>query len=312
MSDEAATWVVRLADPGCDAAQRAAFEAWRDADPRHEVAYEREAAAWEALDRLRALRPAGAGAPDPDLLAPARPRAFVPSRMAAGIAAAAVLVAGVGGAGLFATMASPAYATAIGERRVVQLRDGTRVELNTDSRIVVRYRNGRRRIDLVRGEALFDVARGASPLVIHARDRTLDAAGGQVAVRLDAARVDVTVKAGTVAVAGGAALGAGSVALYGPGAPRVEKVSDEQIERSLAWRQGAIAFEGQSLSDAAREINRYNRVHVVVADPSIARLRLAGYFQSDDPGAFVQAVVRTFPVRATTAADGSYQLTGAG
>src|SRR4051812_36077438 len=72
LRDEAAAWVVRLSDPSCSDAERVAFEAWRHQSPAHDATYEREAAAWERLDRLRALRP-GLAEADPDLLAPQDP-----------------------------------------------------------------------------------------------------------------------------------------------------------------------------------------------------------------------------------------------
>jgi transmembrane sensor len=317
VNDEAALWVVRLSDPACPAEERERFEAWRDADPRHEVAFERESAAWEAMDRLRALRPA-LTAPAPDLLAPARRLGFpaAPMRVAAAIGAAVVLIAGVGGAVGFVSIASPAYATGIGERRVVRLGDGGSVELNTDSKIVVHRFGARPSVELVRGEALFSVGKGARPLLIRAKDRRIEAPTGQLAVRLEPGRVDVTVKAGSVMVATGgvsaAPLAAGSVGVYGPTGAQVRAVGAEEVDRSLAWRQGAIAFQGESLSQAVGEINRYNRTRIVVGDVAIGRLRVAGYFRSDDPRAFVQAVVRAFPVHATTDEDGSYRLARAG
>jgi transmembrane sensor len=316
VNEDAAYWVVRLADPDCTSEERVRFEAWRSADPRHEVAFERESAAWEAMDRLRALRPAG-GLADPDLLAPARRLRLpeVPMRMAAAIGAATVLVAGVGGAVGFVSIASPAYATGIGERRVVRLDDGGSVELNTDSKIVV-HRFGRRpNVELVRGEALFTVGKGARPILIRAKDRSIDAPSGQVAVRLEADKLDVTVRTGSVMVADasqGAVLPAGSVGVYSSAGAQVKAVGGDQVDRSLAWRQGAIAFQGESLSQAVGEINRYNRTRIVVGDPATGSLRVAGYFRSDDPRAFVQAVVEAFPVHATTDEDGSYRLSKAG
>jgi transmembrane sensor len=315
VKEEAALWVVRLADPACTAADRERFEAWRGADPRHEAAFERESAAWEGLDRLRALRPALA-APDPDLLAPARgARPARAMRMAAAMGAALVLISGVGGAVGFVSIASPAYATGIGERRVVRLDDGGSVELNTDSKIVV-HRFGRRpSVELVRGEALFTVGKGARPMLIRAKNRRIDAPGGQVVVRLEPDKVDVTVKTGSITVAGASrstVLASDSVGVFGPAGGRVRAVGAEEVDRALAWRQGAIAFQGESLSQAVDEINRYNRTRITVADPAIGGLRVAGYFRSDDPRAFVQAVVRAFPVRASAGQDGSYRLSRAG
>lgn len=321
LNAEAAAWVVRLADPACTPADQTAFEAWRAADIRREIAYERELAAWEDLDRLRALRPVGA--PDPDLLAP-RGRAamtwFQPRRMAAAIAGAMILV--VGAASVVVVGASPAYATAVGERRVVVLKDGSRIELNTNSKIVVRYRRGLRTVELLRGEAMFSVAGDARPFVVEANGQRLKLARGDLAVRVQADAIDVTVQDGDVALAhedsaqpaGNAPtlLTSGSRAVSGPSAMRVVQAPPEQIERALAWRQGAIALDGQPLGQAVAEFNRYNKARIVIADSSISGIRLAGYFQNNDPRAFVQAVTRAFPVKAQSAPDGSIQLSRAG
>jgi transmembrane sensor len=313
--DEAAQWVVRLSAGDGDAAERAAFEAWRAADPRHDVAYEREAAAWEALDRLRALRPADP-APDPDLLAPpARPRRVwsEPRRAAAVIAAVAVLGAGVLGPAVITSLASPAYATAVGERRIVDLPDGSRVELNTNSRVVVRFGRKSRTVRLERGEALFSVASDSRPFTITAGDQKVEATAGDVAIRVRQGLVDVLVSSGAASLlapgsSGMLPLMAGARAHSGDGPPRVERLSAARVDQALAWRHGDVAFEGESLAQAAAEMSRYNAAPIVVADRSIAGLRLAGLFRSNDRNGFVRAVTRTFPVKAREGDDGAVEL----
>lgn len=312
----AAQWVVRLDDPSCSAADRAAFEAWRDESHENEAAFEREAAAWARLDRVRALRP-GMERPDRDLLAPERrmtlPR-FSRSPWARGMAA--VAVAAVVGAGFMTFGSGTAYATAIGERRVVVLSDNSRIELNTDSKVVVRYRKGVREVKLVRGEAVFEAAHDARPFVIKAADAVMQAdAGAEMAVRLRSDGAAVTVKRGAVALDPEPAepkdqvrLTAGVAAIYSSAGHRSRVVSDSEIDRALAWRQGAIALNGQSLEQAVAEFNRYNRQQISIADPSISGLRLAGYFQTTEPKSFVTAVTSTFPVRASEDSDGAIRL----
>jgi transmembrane sensor len=302
--EAAASWAVRLSDPACTDADRAAFEAWRDASPAHEAAFERESAVWDRFDRLRALRPA---ALDPDLLAPA-PAAQPVMRWAAAVAGAAVL----SGIGFWTVNAAPAYATAVGERRLVVLEDGTRVELNTDSRIVVRYRRGEREVKLVKGEALFDVARDpARPFVVAARDRRVEAQGSAFNVRLQPKSVQVIVAKGAVEVAedhpfsdptGQAHLNAGVVALYGESGGVAQPIGAARIDQALAWRHGQIALNGQTLEGAVAEFNRYSAGRqLVVADPNIAGYRLGGYFGVDDMDGFVRALQTTFPIKATAA-----------
>jgi len=312
----AALWVVRLDDPSCSAADRAAFEAWRGESHENEAAFEREAAAWARLDRMRALRP-GNERPDRDLLAPERrltlPK-FSQSPWARGMAAAAAMALAVTGVMTFGGGA--AYATAIGERRVVVLSDNSRIELNTDSKVVVRYRRGVREVKLIRGEAVFEAARDARPFVIKAADAVMQAdAATEMAVRLRSDGAAVTVKRGAVDLDPEPAerkdelrLKAGVTAIYSSAGSRSRAVSDSEIDRALAWRQGAIALNGQSLEQAVAEFNRYNRQQISIADPSISGLRLAGYFQTTEPKSFVTAVTSAFPVRASEGTDGAIRL----
>ncbi|PIB93500.1 FecR family protein [Caulobacter sp. FWC2] len=311
----AALWVVRLDDPSCSAADRAAFEAWRDDSHEHEAAYEREAVAWSRLERLRAMRP-GMERPDRDLLAerrPALPLARAP--WARGMAAAAAIALVVAGTMTFD--GGTAYATAIGERRVVVLSDNSRIELNTDSKVIVRYRKGVREVKLVRGEAVFEAAKGdVRPFVIKAADAVMQADGStEMAVRLRSDGAAVTVKRGAVDLDAAPAerkddlrLKAGVTAIYSSAGSRSHAVSDSEIDRALAWRQGAIALNGQSLEQAVAEFNRYNKQQIRIADPSISGLRLAGYFQTTEPNSFVSAVTSAFPVRAGAGADGAIRL----
>jgi transmembrane sensor len=311
--EAAASWAVRLSDPHLTDEDRAAFEAWRDASPAHEAAFEREAAGWDRFDRLRALRPADPE-PDADLLAPAPAALSPPMRWAAAIAGAAVL----GGIGVWTVNADPAYATAVGERRLVVLEDGTRVELNTDSRIVVHYRRGEREVKLVKGEALFEVARDpARPFVVAARDRRVQAKSAAFNIRLQPKAVQVLVAEGAVQIADAkpfaapkpeANLSAGVVALYGEnGGGVAQPVAPARIDQTLAWRHGQIALNGQTLESAVAEFNRYSADRqLVVADPAIAGYRLGGYFGVDDMAGFVRALQTTFPVKATQAKDTIY------
>lgn len=316
----AALWVVRLDDASCSAADRAAFEAWRAESHEHEAAFEREAAGWARLDRLRALRP-GVERPDRDLLAPER-RMTLPSlsrsNWARGMAAAAAVALTVTGVMTFG--GGTAYATAIGERRVVVLSDNSRIELNTNSKVVVRFRNGVREVKLIRGEAVFEAAKDARPFVIKAADAVMQADGStEMAVRLRSDGAAVTVRRGAVELDPAPTerkdelrLTAGVAAIYSSAGSRSRAVSENEIDRALAWRQGAIALNGQSLDQAVAEFNRYNKQQISIADPSISDLRLAGYFQTTEPKSFVTAVTSAFPVRASQDADGAIRLSRKG
>ena len=306
----AAEWVVRLSDPESTSADRAAFEAWRAQSPHHEAAYERELAAWERLDRLRAL--GARGEIDPNVIRP-------PGRARASfikIAAGAVLALALGGAVAFVATAPPAYATGIGERRVVVLEDGSRVELNTNSKIVVRYRDGVREVSLERGEALFQVAQGDRPFVIVTSQARVAAGASELSVRLRDEGLVVQVSGGKVALqnaAGGAAAGridinAGQEAAFQGGDLRVQAMSLEEIGREQAWRQGSISLDGRTLGDAIDEFNRYNRQKLVLTDESLSGLRLGGYFSTSDIDGFSSALTNAFHLSATERENGDIYI----
>jgi transmembrane sensor len=310
---EAAKWVVRLAGP-CSEEDRAAFEAWRAASFAHDAAYEREALAWEILDRLRAFRP-DSEAVDADLLAPPANTRLTDDWRAPRWAAAAVMVVVIAALASISlgSWVTPAYATGVGERRVITLSDGSRIELNTDSKVVIRYSAKARRVDLVRGEALFEVVADARPFKLTAKNMALQTLHSQMALRLHADTALVTVREGSVSVRSGSAseaahLDPSTEGQFGPARAVIRPISSEMVNQRLVWRQGAIAFSGESLSQAAEEFNRYNTRKIIVTDPSIREFHLAGYFQSNDLISFVGAVTRTFPVKASSRGDGAIML----
>ena len=82
------------------------------------------------------------------------------------------------------------------------------------------------------------------------------------------------------------------IVLAGAVSPTVAE-SPSQIERSLAWRNGEIALDGESLEEAARLFNRYNARQIVIEDPELARERFVGLFQTNAPESFAAAVAAT-------------------
>lgn len=315
---------MRLAERPSDSALKADFEKWRSQGPEWELAYEREFRAWSLADGLTEA--------DAKLLAGARRlpwrrmrasveapsgRRMLLKRIGAG--AAAAVVVGMLGTGVWVANSAPAYATAVGERRLVILSDGSRIELNTDTRVVVRYGFDRRRIDLVQGEALFEVAPSKSrPFTVVAGQTQVKAVGTAFNVRTRGEGVDVLVSKGVVDVQGSGGLQhadlrltAGMTGSFGQANPASRKASPAEMDRMLAWRYGAIVLDGETLSQAVAEFNRYNIRKLEVADPGIAGLKLGGYFQAGDLNNFVQALRSSFGVSVVEGGDQTLYLSRA-
>jgi transmembrane sensor len=77
----------------------------------------------------------------------------------------------------------------------------------------------------------------------------------------------------------------------------VETIDPVRLRNALAWRQGAIVFDGERLSRAVEELNRYTDVRLVVTDPSIADLRVGGRFSVTNVDDFLRALSRVLPVQ---------------
>jgi transmembrane sensor len=298
-----------------DARERQAIFEWIDADPRHAVAFARMEAAWEAGERLRASPPSiepPEAAVEFDGKSPVSRRALIGGSIAASVAAV-----GATAAWRYASDVD-LYHTRLGERRVITLADGSRIHLNTASAVEVAMRKDSRRIRLVKGEALFEVAHDANrPFLVDAGAARLRAVGTAFNVRIRDSVVELTVTEGVVAVAEGSVnvdrpkvskIVAGGGAVIGTGAMAPTALDPTVLRQRTAWQDGVIELDGETLAQAVAEFNRYRGPPIIIGDPRLANLRVGGRFEVDEAEKFLTAVEGSFPVDAIPAADGSILL----
>lgn len=234
--------------------------------------------------------------------------------MLAGTIAASVLAVAIGGTvALQLDHAVDHYHTEIGEKQVVQLADGSVVRLNTGSSIEVALGKKARSIRLLRGEASFDVAHDtARPFIVDADGAKVRAVGTAFSVRLRPDLTEVTVTQGVVLVrdaqAPGRRVTAGNAAAVRQGAIAVTPLGGRDIARRLAWQQGRLSFDGDTLAQAVEEFNRYRTSPIVIGDPALSGLRIGGTFRSDRSDDFARALEQSFGIRTIAGADGSLLL----
>ncbi|HVW72609.1 MAG TPA: FecR domain-containing protein [Rhizomicrobium sp.] len=274
--------------------EQAALDAWLAIDPRHVGAYAKAEAVLAELDR------AGAGGAEA-LRMQSRPAAAAGLQrrmLLIGSVAASLAVAAGGATWLFRLLQQESYSTSIGETREVVLSDGSLVTLNTDSQVLVHYTKTARHIRLVHGEALFDVAKNRKrPFIVMAADTQVRAVGTSFTVRLLPQQpVQVMVREGVVEIkrpqvpqAPPVRLAANTLAVAPPEAPiSTEAVPEPQVTRNLAWREGRIAFDNETLANAAREFSRYSDVQIHVP-AELENQTITGLFVSNDPVGFARA-----------------------
>lgn len=309
---EAADWAARV-DRGLSPVEERALDAWLASDLRRLGAYGRVRAIAVHTERARALAPNF----DPAKFQTRARRPVVSRRgvLLAGGGAIAAGVTGVAVVGLGLLDRGQHYSTRLGEVKVTPLADGSVMTLNTASRAVVNLSDSRRSIRLLEGEALFDVARDpARPFLVDAGETLVRAVGTSFTVqRLGDAPVQVLVREGIVEVSRQAEsaaprpvrVGANTRAVaFSSSASSVAAVPVEAalVRRELAWREGRIAFQGETIGQAAAQFSRYSETRIAIDDPTIAAEEITGLFQANDPVGFAQAVASSFGLRAEVSA----------
>ncbi len=322
IDDQAAAWADTLRDNTDPEIQRA-FEAWRDQDAAHARAYQK-------IERAYRIARASLSTPQQQLLAIeneilARAGADARrSRRRVGFGIAASLMLAVitgftitGGSweeldylkdrARYALAGDMLYRTAVGERLVVTLDDGSVLTLNTASRALVQYQDGIRGVNLMRGQALFEVAKDpAHPFVVTAGGRKVTALGTAFDVRVSEEHLAVTLIEGRVSVereTPGPAdsnakteLAPGDQLLAAASQPE-PVVKKANIKRTISWRDGQVIFDNDPLQSAVNEINRYGKRTVVFTDHRLNDLRVSGAFNTSDTGVFIDMLTVYLPVK---------------
>lgn len=325
VEEEAAAWVWRLDDEQVLEQTRDDFERWLQRDARHRRAFEELGGVWRSLDDLaeakREERVATFVAEERRLLEPpskarrGRLRRWAPWAVAASLALTVGMVFWLQRGNETQTLA-----TAVGQQRSATLGDGSIVQLNTNTIVETRFTGNQRMVYLRKGEATFKVAKDRKrPFFVHAGDMVVRAVGTEFNVRLRENRdvevivtegkVEVKAQANAVAQAKGesssgdagatskraSALVAGQ-RFEAAATTAVAQITPAAVSSTLAWREGAVVFDGEPLVQAIAELNRYSDTRLVVADSSIYGLRVGGRFRTGDVEGFLEALTKAFPV----------------
>lgn len=310
LRQDAAAWLARLRGPDAEA-DSAAFEAWRRADPRRAAAFARVEESWRRSAALAHSPLAHAGLPE--LRRRRAPRLLVAAGVTASLAAAAAALFWLGPA-----RAPAGYATAVGEIRTVTLADGSRVTLDTRSRIALDFSRRARRVRLIEGRARFAIAHDAvRPFIVTAGPAEITDRGTVFDVGYRGGAIDVLLLQGAVDVrpAGPARPGPRPrAATLAPGQRVLVEASAAPLAPSAApasaraWTTGMLAFEDSALGEVLAEANRYSVTPVAIGDPALARLRVTGAFRAGDPAGLARTLAALFRLRVAPAGDGRILL----
>jgi transmembrane sensor len=341
ISQEAAEWLVELRTGDADPTRRRDFDAWLRASPQHIRAFIEMAALWheggavdprceldvEAIiaraksepDVVELTPAAGAAAcnpPEPTLpdMAPRRTAGNGRSgrvRAAGWAVAAGLLVAGLATVLILRSgpPVSPIYATGVGAHRSIVLPDGSKVLLDSKSRLRVSYTAAMRNVELLQGQALFEVVENPlRPFLVHAGNAVVRDVGTVFDVNRIGGGTIVTVVEGRVAVATPSQplyLSAGEQLDVRLGQLSLRPIHVD-VSSETAWTDGQVVLQSATLGEVAQVFNRYSARRLVARDLGKKPLRLSGVF-STNPN-FLMRYLRGRPDIAVTENDSEIDI----
>ena len=296
ITDEAAAWLARLNADRRTPADEAAFQAWLAESPAHQAAFEEATMVWEL-----------AGGMPHDMLHDT-PRAARIGRRE--VLAGLTVGAAVAGGSVFLGGRAEAkvYETQVGERRRVVFEDSSVATLDTDTRIVVKFSDVERLVDLQRGRVNFHVrADGKRPFIVAGAKETIVAHQSNFDVRRDGENISVVLIDGRASVDS-----SGRMAVLEKGDRLVTSADGTHLDKPsllplLAWQKGQAILENEKLSDAVVEMNRYSAVKLAIDDKTAAELRVSGVYKVGDNLGFARSIARLLPLRVEQA-DGKVLL----
>lgn len=301
-SEDQAELESRLKDPGHLQAYQSVAGAWR-ALGRHAAAPELENFRREAVERVRRKDSADGRLSKPG--------------MKWAVAASLTLILSLTAALLLSLRSEIVYETGIGEQRIVELADRSRIALDAKTSVRVRFSGDSRVVKLLDGQAQFMVARDPRrPFRVDVGEHTITAVGtsfnvdhtdqgmqvamveGKVVVSVVRPRaLDSRVAPLLAALSESRDLVAGQVLRVDPDG-QTQLLANADIAAAIAWRQGKIILTDTTLGEAVRRFNRYSRMQIAIDEPEIEALHVSGVFECGDTEAFIEAIQSSLPITA--------------
>lgn len=221
--------------------------------------------------------------------------------------------------------------TSTGETKKITLEDGTTVLINTNTLLSIEYSDNHRKVELLKGEAEFDIVSNLErPFSVVSGSHTFTALGTIFSVeKQNEADMELVVTEGKVLVAdSNLSLNqlhskitqatndqrskdithAGELTLVNDNKIVTEKVSSETLSAQLAWQHGAVVFDGTNLIDALREVSRYNQIQFEITDPHLGDVKISGYFKFNDIDTLLITLSEQFNIDYLVTTTNSIQL----
>lgn len=291
VAEQAVHWLIEMQDGPLSPRQQQAWQQWHDAHGEHQRAW---AHIQRVNQRLRSLS---------SPLAHAALNAPTASGRRQVLKLLLVLGAGSAAWGLREHNPLPPlladYSSALGQRRKLQLSDGSLLQLNTRSAVDVRFDGQQRLIRLLEGEIMLSAGKDPRPLLVHSAQGRVRTASGHLNLRQFKGHSQLAVYSGSASV---------ESATHTVAPPRVE--AGQQLDfrsngwdaprpldaGSGAWSEGMLVVAHMRLADFLDELGRYRRGRLN-CDTQVADLLISGSYPLDDSERILDLLQVSLPVR---------------
>jgi transmembrane sensor len=342
VQEQANLWITRL-DKGISSVEKQQLIAWINQDNSHYAALKKMSFLWQDIATKHDLNGLFAQKP----VKKAKSDYLLKGGLAAGLMFLALLTANlfhdVNNIWLkpqyFAAQQSTyqKYSSQYGEQKQLTLDDGSIVALNSNTAIEVAYSQQQRKVTIIRGEAKFDVAKDINrPFSVISGYNSFTALGTVFNVqRNNISSVELLVEEGSVLVAeantpvntliqtiksakkqtiqqqsgNNNVLTAGEkLAIVNDVKSVIRQLSTQEVEQELAWQQGILIFDGEPLEQVLQEVQRYNPIKFMPIDAELAKLKVSGYFKTNDVNGLLQSLHYNFAILVEETTSNTYAL----
>jgi transmembrane sensor len=300
--ERAIFWVTRLHSGDCTDQERQDFEAWLAQSEAHRAAHQEVEVFWNGLSQIEPLAAAHLAAARAYLReARQSRRAFSGKRLAGAGVLSLILITGFLPL-WWSWLITDTYRTAKGESTSIQLSDGSRIDLNTDTELSVQDTATRRSVKLEHGEALFSVVHNEEkPFEVIAAGGRIQDIGTRFNVYRQTDRVSVMVLEGEVSVAAGQNATAQNLI---PGQQisydstgHTSDISRADTDAITAWQKGQLVFKGQPLSVVLEQLSRYHDASLQVESTRLRTLKVSGVFPTDNLTLALNTIAGALPIK---------------
>ena len=310
--EHAIFWVTRLNSDTCTDQDRQDFEAWLAESDVHQNAYQQVTVFWTGLSQIEPHAGPQLSAARTYLRETRQYRRHLSSRKRLTGVLSLALLLGLSPF-LWSWLSTDIYRTAKGQSSSIQLSDGSRVDLNTDTELSVQDTWLNRSVKLVHGEALFSVVHNKEkPFTVIAAGGRIQDIGTRFNVYQQADQVSVTVLEGEVSVTskqGSAAqyLLPGQQISYDPKG-QTSAIVQADIDTTTAWQKGQLVFKSQPLNVVLEQLGRYHEASLQIQGTRLQKLKVTGVFPTNNLSLALTTIASALSIKVTPFAANSFVI----